>query len=212
MLRLLLADDHLIFRQGVRRMLDDHPDIEVVAEASSYSEVLEAVRSKEIDVAVLDLSMPGRDGVEMISRVRALKPGLKVLVMTMHVDESYVLRTIRAGCDAYLTKDHSAEDLVAVVRQVARGGIYVCPSIAQRMGPQSYPKDAGDAPHTRLSDREYKVFQMLVAGRRGTEIASELSLSEKTVSTHKTHVLKKLNLENASELMLYAIKHQLVAQ
>jgi DNA-binding NarL/FixJ family response regulator len=121
------------------------------------------------------------------------------------------MRALRAGTDGYMTKDNAAEELVAVIRQLARGGRYVCPAIAERITLGIAHGGAGEGAHNKLSDREYKVFELLVAGKRGSEIAQELSLSEKTVSTHKSHVLKKLNLNNGTELVLYAIKHQLVA-
>lgn len=210
MIRVLIADDHRIFLQGLRRLLADHDDMTVVAEASNYAEVISAVRTHDIDVAVLDLVMPGRDGAEMIARVKALKPGIKTVVMTMHKEEASVFRTMRAGTDAYILKDYAAEELFAVIRRVARGGRYLSPEIAEQIAMAVPRTTTAEPAHTRLTDREYKIFQMLVAGKRGSEIAQELSLSEKTVSTHKIHVLRKINVSNRTELVMYAIRHQLV--
>jgi DNA-binding NarL/FixJ family response regulator len=211
MIRLLIADDHHLFRQGLKRLLADHTDMKVVAEAADGDQVIEAVRAQAIDVAVLDLSMPGRDGLDMIAQVKVLKPALHVLVLTMHGEESYVLRALRAGADGYMTKENAAEEMVEVVRRLAAGGKYVGPGIAERVAWRLAHYDRCEQPHTTLSARELKVFQMLVAGKRGAEIAQELSLSEKTVSTHKAHVLKKMNMTNSTELVLYAVKHQLVS-
>jgi DNA-binding NarL/FixJ family response regulator len=210
LIHLLIADDHKIYIQGLRRLLNDHADLKVVAEANNYAEVIQAVRTHPIDVAVLDLSMPGRDGPEMISHVRALRPSIKTVVMTMHREIPLVMRALRVGTDAYLLKDYAAETLIGVIRHVAAGGRHICPEIAERIALSVSQGNGGEPAHTRLTDREFKVFQMLVAGKRGSEIAQELSLSEKTVSTHKLHVLRKMNLSNRTELIVYAIKHELV--
>jgi len=210
MIRLLIADDHRIFLQGLRRLLTDHSDLQVVAEAANYAEVIAAVRSRNLDVALLDLSMPGRDGAEMIGHVKALKPALKILVLTMHKEDALVMRALRAGTDGYMLKENAAEELVDVIRQLVRGGRYVCPEIAERIALAIPGGAREEAAHARLTEREYKVFQMLVTGKRGSEIAQELCLSEKTVSTHKAHVLRKMNLNNSAELIVYAVKHQLI--
>lgn len=211
MIRLLLADDHQIFRQGLIRLLADHTDLQVVAQAGTCAEAIDAIRAQPIDVVVLDLSMPGRGGIEIISHAKQLRPGLRVLVMTMHGDEPYVTHALRAGADAYMTKEDAADDLAAAIRRVSAGGRYVCAAVAERLALGIANQEDGERPHARLSEREYRIFEMLVAGKRGCEIASELSLSEKTVSTHKSHVLRKMNATNRTELVLYAIRHQLVA-
>jgi two-component system, NarL family, invasion response regulator UvrY len=211
MIRLLVADDHQIFRQGLIRLLADHTDLVVVAEAGTCSETIDAIRVHAVDVLILDLAMPGRGGIELISHSKSLRPALRVLVLTMHGDEPYVTQALRAGADAYLTKEDAAEELAVAIRRVANGGRYVCPAVAERLAHGIATQDDGDKRHARLSEREYRIFEMLVAGKRGYEIAKELSLSEKTVSTHKAHVLKKMSVTNRTELLLYAIRHQLVA-
>ena len=210
MIRLLVADDHPIFRQGLVRLLADHAGLSVVAEAANYGEVIDALRAQTVDVAILDLSMPGRGGIELISHAKTMQPQLRILVMTMHADEPYVSQALRAGAEGYMTKENAAEELVLVIHRLVQGRRYVCSTIAERLAMGIAMQDSGEQPHTRLTEREFKVFEMLVAGRRGWEIAGDLALSEKTVSTHKTNVLRKLQATNRTELVLYAIRHQLI--
>jgi len=211
LIRLLLADDHQIFRQGLRRLLAEHADFDVVAEAATFEGVVEALQKQPIDVAVLDLTMPGVEGAEIVTRVKALQPSLRTLVMTMHGEDTYVMRALRAGTEGYMTKENAADELVSAIRRVAAGGKYVCPAVAERLTFSIGNGQPGMPRHALLSQREYRIFEMLVAGRRGSEIALELNVSEKTVSTHKAHVLRKMNLGNQTELVLYAVKHRLVA-
>lgn len=212
MIRLLIADDHRIYRQGLARLLRDYDEFEVAAEAGNYAEVMSALRAHPVDVALLDLSMPGRDGIELIAHVKDMYPAVKVLVITMHSNDFSAGRALRAGADGYMTKENAADDVVTAIRQVVRGARYVCPAMAERLALQMTGKPDGRKAHESLSDREFKIFEMLVAGKRGAEIALELSLSEKTVSTHKTHVLRKLQLQSNSDLVRYAIRHQLVPE
>lgn len=208
MIRLLIADDHLLFRQGMRRLLADEADIEVVAEAANCAEVVDAVRKKDIDVAILDLTMPGRGGPELIRQVKAMSPDVCILVLTMHSEEALVLATLKAGANGYMTKEDAADEVVTAVRKLAHGGRYVCQRVAESIAfGMSCPDDK--PPHTRLSARELRIMGMLAAGKRGSEIASELLLSEKTVSSHKTNLLRKLNLHNNAELVVYALNHGL---
>jgi DNA-binding NarL/FixJ family response regulator len=210
MIRLLIADDHQLFRQGLRRLLSEHADLSVVAEASNYDEVVAAVLAQPIDVAILDLSMPGRGGIPLIGHVKSLRPALRTLIMTMHGEDTYVMQALRAGTDGYMTKENASEEMVVAIRRLASGGKYVSPEIAERLTLGIGEQHSEQPMHTRLSRQEYRIFELLIAGKRGSEIAQELSLSEKTVSTHKAHVLKKMNLNNHTELVRYAIKHQLV--
>jgi len=212
MIRLLIADDHHIFRQGLIRLLADHADLEVVGQAADYAEAVSALHTSPADVLILDLTMPGRSGIELISHAKALRPGLRVLVLTMHGDEPYVTKALRAGADAYLTKENAADELAMAIRRVAAGGRFVCSAVAERLALGIVgSNDAGEQRHSRLSDREFRIFEMLVAGKCGWEIAKNLSLSEKTVSTHKANVLRKMEVTNRTELVMYAIRHQLVA-
>jgi DNA-binding NarL/FixJ family response regulator len=211
MIRLLLADDHRMFREGLRRLLTDQPDMQVEAEAATAVEALEAMRLHPIDVAVLDLSMPGRSGTELIAHVKSMRPSVRILVLTMHDLEPHVTQSLRAGADGYATKEIPTAELEAAIRRIHAGGRYLCPAVAERLALGAAMNPGGNPQHARLSDREYRIFEMLVAGKRGWEIASELSLSEKTVSTHKINLLRKMNLANRTELIRYAIRERLVA-
>lgn len=210
MVRLLIADDHRIFREGLSRLLRDHSDMDVVAEAGSDIDVLSALHVHPVDLVVLDLSMPGREGVELIAHVKATFPQVKILVVTMQSSDVSALRALRAGADGYITKDNAATEVTAAIRQIIRGARYVCPTVAQRLALGVAGQPGRKQAHECLSEREFKVFEMLVAGKRGADIAAELSLSEKTVSTHKANVLRKLDLHSGSDLVRYAIRHQLV--
>jgi DNA-binding NarL/FixJ family response regulator len=210
MIRLLVADDHPMFRQGVVWLLSEEIDFEVVAQAADSAEVFSAIRDHALDLVVLDLTMPGRDGVEMISNIRRIAPTLKILALTMHREEQYAARALNAGCQGYITKDYAGEQLVAAVRRLAAGSSYICPIIAERLAMEFTRKGAEKAPHARLSNREYKVFEMLVGGKSGAQIAEELSLSAKTISSHKTRLLRKMNLDNLTGLVRYAMDHNLL--
>ncbi len=208
MIRVLLADDHSIVRAGVKELLSDTSDIVVAGEAGDGHEVLAQVREREFDVAVLDMSMPGRGGIELIRQVKAEKPKLKVLILSMHSERQYAVRALQAGASGYLTKESAADQLVAAIRRVAAGGAYVSPETAERLALGLDP--ASDGPlHARLSNREYEVFRMLAAGKSVSEIADALALSVKTVSTHKTRIMQKMHFANAVELIRYALEHGL---
>ena len=210
MVRLLIADDHRIFREGLARLLRDHSDLDVVAEAGNDIDVMSALNVHPVDLVVLDLSMPGREGVELIAHVKATFPLVKILVVTMQSSDVSALRALRAGADGYITKDNAATEVTAAIRQIIRGTRYVCPVVAERLALGAAGQPGRKQAHECLSEREFKVFEMLVAGKRGAEIAAELCLSEKTVSTHKSNVLRKLDLHSGSDLVRYAIRHQLV--
>ena len=200
-----------MFRQGLRRLLEDHDDVEVIAEAADSASAIDALRVQQIDVAILDLTMPGRGGIDLIAHAKQVQPGARILVITMHGESPFVTQALRAGADGYMTKEYAADDLLQAVRRVAAGGRYICSSVAESLAQGIATRVEGSQLHERLSEREYKIFEMLVAGKRGSEIAVELSLSEKTVSTHKANVLQKMNLANRTELVLYAIRNQLLA-
>ena len=207
--RILIADDHAIVREGLRRILAADAAFMVVGEAGDGHQVVTAVRAGGFDVLLLDLSMPGRSGIDLLRQVKAERPDLRVLVLSMHAEQQYAVRAIRAGASGYLTKDAAATQLTAALRRVAGGGLFITPAVAEALavGLQT----AGDeAPHKRLSDREYEVFLRLAAGDSVTSIAERLSLSVKTVSTHKTHILEKMNLASLADLVRYAMTHRLL--
>ena len=181
----------------------------VAGEAGSGSEVLAQVRERDYDVLVLDMSMPGRSGIELIKQLKAEKPKMRILVLSMHSEAQYAVRAVKAGASGYLTKDSAADQLVAAIRRIAAGGAFVSPETAERLA-LDFDRPADAPPHTLLSDREFQVFRLIVSGRSVTQIANDLALSVKTVSTHKTRVMEKMGLANQTELIQYAIRHQLL--
>ncbi len=209
MIRVLLAEDHAIVRAGLREVLTDTGDIEVAGEATNGQEVLALIRGRDFDVAVLDMSMPGRSGLDLIKLVRAEKPKLRILILSMHSEQQYAVRAVKAGASGYLTKDSAADELVAAIRRIAAGGAYVSPETAERLVLDSSP-GAETAPHTLLSDREFQVLQMIAGGKSITEIAQQLSISVKTVSTHKTRLMEKMGIANQAELIRYALENNII--
>lgn len=209
MIRVVLADDHRMVRAGLKEILADTGDIEVVAEATNGHEVMARVREVPFDILVLDMTMPGRSGIELIRQVKGEKPALRILVLSMHSEEQYAVRALKAGASGYLTKESAADELVAAIRRIAGGGAYVTPETAQRLALALDPGREGP-PHTTLSDREMQVFVMIAAGKTISEVAGALSLSVKTVSTHKTRIMQKLDVSNQSELIRYALRHSLI--
>jgi DNA-binding NarL/FixJ family response regulator len=209
MIRVLLADDHTIVRAGLKEILADTGDIAVAGEAGSGSEVLAQARERDYDVLVLDMSMPGRSGIELIKQLKAEKPKMRILVLSMHSEAQYAVRAVKAGASGYLTKDSAADQLVAAIRRIAAGGAFVSPETAERLA-LDFDRPADAPPHTLLSDREFQVFRLIVSGRSVSQIASDLALSVKTVSTHKTRIMEKMSLANQTELIQYAIRHKLL--
>jgi DNA-binding NarL/FixJ family response regulator len=201
-IRVLLADDHKIVRDGLKRILSGN--MEVAAEAASGDEALALVKANDYDVAVLDMSMPGLSGLDLIKRLRIEKPKLRILVLSMHGERQYAARALKAGASGYLNKDSAAEQLVGAIRKVAAGGLHIGEAAAASLV-------AGrGVPHEALSDREFEVLRLLVEGLGPTEIGEKLHLSVKTVSTHKTRILEKLQLGSTAELVRYALDHKLV--
>jgi DNA-binding NarL/FixJ family response regulator len=209
MIRVLLADDHAIVRTGLKEILEGTGDIRVAAEAGSGDEALARVRDTEFDVLVLDLSMPGRSGIELIKQIKSERSKLRVLVLSMHSEAQYAVRALKAGASGYLTKEGAADELVAAIRRIAAGGAFVSPETAERLA-RGLIEPQDTLPHTRLSDREFQVFQAIVAGKSVSEIAKQLSLSIKTVSTHKSNLLEKMGIDNQAELVRYAVRHKLI--
>ena len=209
MIRVVLADDHTIVREGLKQLLGAAGDLEVVAEASDGHGALKAVRERDFDVLVLDMSMPGKSGVELIKQVKSEKPKLRILVLTMHEEHQYAVRAIRAGAAGYLTKESASAELVTAIRKVAGGGAYISSEVAEQLALGAMP-DAQGPPHAALSDREFQVFRMIAEGKSVSDIAQRLSLSAKTVSTHKANLMQKMSLDTTGDLIRYAIAHGLV--
>lgn len=208
MIRIVLADDHAIVREGLKRIVGEAQGFQVVGEAADGTEVMRTVRELEFDVLVLDLSMPGRSGMELIKLVKSEKPKLKVLVLSMHQETQYAVRAIKSGASGYLTKETAPAQLEQAIRKIAAGGAYISAEVAEQLALGAMP--GGETlPHETLSDREFQVFRALVAGDSVSDIAAKLNLSVKTVSTHKANLMQKLGLANQTELVRYALKHGL---
>jgi DNA-binding NarL/FixJ family response regulator len=207
--RVLIADDHALMREGLRRILATDPSFVVAGEAKDGHEVLAAVRAGGFDVLLLDLSMPGRSGIDLLRQVKAERPELRVLVLSMHDEQQYAVRAIRAGASGYLTKDTAAAQLVAALRKIAGGALFITPAVAEALALQLQSPSA-ELAHQRLTDREHQIFLLLAAGESVSAIAERLHLSVKTVSTHKTRILEKLAVGSLAELVRYAVAHRLI--
>jgi two-component system invasion response regulator UvrY len=208
-IRVLIADDHAIVREGLKQILSEVPDMVVAGEAADGQEALERIRKDPWDIVLLDMSMPGKSGIELLKQIKSEYPKLPVLILSMHKEDQYAVRTLRAGASGYLTKESAPQLLVSAIRKVASGGRYISPSLAEKLLLDWSPNE--DKPlHTLLSDREFQIFQMIVSGKSTSEIADELALSVKTVSTHKVRILQKMKMKNNTELVVYAMKYQLI--
>lgn len=207
MIRVLLADDHQLVREGLKQLLGATADIRVEGEAANGDEALALVRDKDYDIAILDMSMPGLSGIDLVKRVKLEKPKLRVLVLSMHGEKQYAARALKSGASGYLTKDTASEQLVAAIRKIAAGGVHISDAAAEQLLASSQSGSA--APHTTLSDREFEIFRLIVTGLSVTEIGDKLHLSVKTVSTHKTHIQQKLNLHSTADLVRYAMENGL---
>jgi DNA-binding NarL/FixJ family response regulator len=206
--RIVIADDHAIVREGLKRIVAEATDLQVVDEAADGTEVTRIVREREFDVLVLDLSMPGRSGMELIKLVKAEKPKLRILVLSMHQELQYAVRAIKSGASGYLTKESAPAQLEQAIRKIAGGGAYISAEVAEQLALGAMP-GSDTLPHESLSDREFEVFRLLVDGDAVSDIAHKLNLSVKTVSTHKANLMQKLGLSNQTELVRYALKHGL---
>ena len=210
MIRVLVADDHTIVREGLKQILAKSGDLMVAGEAANGNDVLRMVREAAWDVLVTDMSMPGRNGLELIKLVKAAQPKLPVLVLSMYGEEQFAVRAIRAGASGYLNKESASDQLVIAIRKIAGGGVHVSPAVAEALLRNVRDGNAvRSLPHEQLSDRELQVLQLIAGGHSVSEIAETLNLSPKTVSTHKTRILEKMNMTNQAELIRYALEHRL---
>ena len=209
MIKLIIVDDHAVVRKGLKQIFEEAPDIVVTDEAGSGSELLEKIRQKKFDVVLLDISMPGRDGLDVLKELKVERPELHVLVFTMFPEEQYAVRVLKAGASGYLNKESEPEELIEAIRKVSQGRKYVSPELAEILA--SNLEITGEAPlHESLSDREFQVMCMIGSGKTVSEIAKELSLSINTISTYRIRILEKLNMKTNAEITHYAIKNQLV--
>ncbi len=209
MIRVLIADDHAIVREGLKQIVADTPDVVVVGEAANGHEVLDYVRRAECDVVLLDIAMPGKDGLNTLKELKAARPLLPVLILSMYPEEQYAVRLLKAGASGYLTKESAPEELVAAIRKVSKKGKYISASLGEKL---AFLLDSGGdrAPHECLSDREYQVMLMMAGGKTPTEVADEMCLSVKTISTYRARALRKMGMRNNAEFAFYAMKEGLL--
>ena len=209
MIKILIADDHAVVRQGLIQIIDRETDMKIAGEASSAHEVLEKVQKQNWDVVVLDITMPGKSGLDALKEIKLEKPKLPVLVLSMHPEDQYATRVLKAGASGYMTKETAPEELVQAIRKIVNGGKYISPALAEKLAfDLGAPTDKD--PHELLSDREYQVLCLIASGKPVSEIGKLLSLSVKTISTYRTRILEKMNLKNNAELIHYAIQNKLV--
>lgn len=210
MIRILVADDHAVVRNGLKQIVSDTPDMVVAAEASNGQEALNKALEDDYDIVLLDITMPDRSGLDILKEIKSQKPELPVLILSMHPEEQYAVRALKAGAAGYLTKESAPEELIMAMRRVSGGGKYVTSSLAEKLA--SVLETSAEEPlHQALSDREYQVLCMIASGKRVKQIANELFLSAKTISTYRSRTLRKMNMNNNIELTRYAIQNQLVS-
>jgi two-component system, NarL family, invasion response regulator UvrY len=209
MIRIVTADDHAVVRRGIREIVSSEPDMEVVAEAATAQELLDVVQKRDCDAVLLDITLPGRSGLEVLKELKQGSSKLPVLILTMHAEEQFGIRTLKAGAAGYLNKESAPDELVKAIRKVVAGGRYLTPALAEALAVDVVTPS--DRPlHHRLSNREDEIFRLLAAGKTVTDVGRQLALSVKTVSTHRTRILKKLHLTTTAELIRYAIQNRLV--
>jgi len=209
-IRIFIADDHPIVRQGLRRIVEADPGMAISGEASDAAALLAALETKATDLVLLDVSMPGRPFLDTLRDLRARQPTIRVLVLSVHPEDQWAVRALRAGASGYLTKDHSPDQLLEAIRRVYRGGKYVSPTLAEHLAKHL---DGGTErpPHELLSDREFEVMRRLGSGLTVSQIASELAISAKTVSTYRARILEKMAVTSNADLVRYAARHGLIA-
>jgi DNA-binding NarL/FixJ family response regulator len=209
MIRVLIVDDHAILRRGLRSLLSDAFARAEFGEASNAQQALEQLGKKGWDVALLDITLTGKNGLDILKEIKDARPKLPVLVLSAHSEDQFAVRALKAGAEGYMTKESAPEELVKAIHKILAGGRYVSPALAEKLA-SSVRKDFTRTPHETLSDREYEVMCRIASGKTVTEIAEELSLSAKTISTYRARILEKLGVKNSAEIARYAIRNQLV--
>jgi len=209
MIRIFITDDHSLIREGLKKIINDEKDISIIGEAGNAKDTMSFVLSKNIDMLILDLNLPDKNGLDLLKELKSLKPELKILILSMHPEDRFAMRVLRAGASGYITKESVGEELVRAIRKVYNGGKYVSESLAEMLAIEI--QGGGDKPiHEILSDREFQVLQMIASGKTLAEISEALSLAVTTISTYRARVLEKLNLHSNAELIHYAITNKLL--
>ncbi len=209
MIKVFITDDHSLIREGLKKLLKDEMDIEVAGEAGNAKDTMEFVLKNNLDVLVLDINLPDKSGLDLLKELKEFKPELRVLILSMHPEDRFAMRVLRAGAYGYVTKESAGEELVKAIRKVYNGGKYVSAALAEKLVFEI--QSGNDKPlHELLSDREFQVFQMIAAGKTLAEIADGLSLAVTTISTYRARILEKLNLHSNAELIHYAITNKLL--
>lgn len=209
MIKILIADDHAIIREGLKQIISGTPDMAVVAEASNGEDVLEKVSANKYDVILLDISMPGRSGLDILRQLKIEKPKLPIMMLSVHPEEQYAVRALRAGASGYLTKESAPDELIAAIRKISQGRKYVSSSLAEKLA-YELGIDVKKLRHEVLSDREFQVMCMFASGKTVKEIAAELSISIPTIRTYRIRILEKMKMKNIAEIIHYAVKQGLV--
>lgn len=211
MINIIITDDHAVVRKGLKQIIEETPGFVVAGEASSGNELLEKVREHRYDVVLLDISMPGKDGLDTLKELKQIAPELPVLVFTIYPEEQYAVRLLKAGASGYLNKESRPEELINAIERVTRGMKYVSPLLGEVLANNLYNTSQGEVPlHENLSDREFQVMCMIASGKTPTQIASDLSLSINTISTYRIRILEKMKMKSNAEITHYAIKNRLV--
>ncbi|WP_333874987.1 response regulator transcription factor [Methylobacter sp.] len=209
MIKIVIADDHAIVREGLKQILSDVPDMEIFGEASSGDEVLKFIRDEGWNIMLLDIAMPGKNVLELIKLAKHQSPQLPILILSMYPEDQYAIRMLRAGADGYLTKESAPEQLVSVIRKVAKGGKYISPTMTEKLIAELNPNQE-KLLHTTLTDREFQVFRGICEGISITDLARHMALSVKTISTYRSRLMTKMNMSNNAEIIHYAIKNNLL--
>jgi DNA-binding NarL/FixJ family response regulator len=209
MIKVIIADDHPIVRAGLKQIILEDQSINVAGEAANGADLLRQVRNQDFDVIILDLTMPGMDGIDVLKQLKIEKPHTPVIILTVHPESQYALRILKAGASGYLTKESASDELIRAIRKVHNGGKYINPSLAEKIA-FALDEDSGKLPHETLSDREYQVMCLIGSGKTISQVADSLSLSVKTVSTYRSRILEKMKIQNNAELIHYAVQNGLV--
>ncbi|MCG8312141.1 MAG: response regulator transcription factor [Pseudomonadales bacterium] len=210
MIKVIMADDHPLVRAGLKHLLADCPDMEFAAEVDNGNDLIAELRNQSYDVVLLDMIMPGRSGIELIKQLKSEHAKLPIIVISTHKEDMFAVRALKAGAAGYICKDYAASNLVEAIRKVAHGGLYISATVAELMAQELHSPSKDLAPHSLLSDREYQVFLLVAEGKGTNDIADQLNVSAKTISTHKARIKDKMKLSNDSDFVHYALKNGLI--